>query len=160
MNPRHLFTLKLVSTWFGCGRSPYVPGTVGTLGAIPLVWAFARMGEMRYMLATVTFTIVSIFIAQMYEDLIATEHDASEFVLDEVAGFLVTMTWVPFTWPFVLAGFAIFRVLDILKPFPISFIDKKVPGGVGAMADDLLAGIIANIILQVAIQSGWEAWLR
>jgi phosphatidylglycerophosphatase A len=145
-------TVVLLSTWFGCGYLPKVPGTFGTLGAIPLVWLFQQTGETRYLLFTLAFTVVSIYVAQLYEDTVATEHDPSEFVLDEVAGFLVTMTWVPFTWQWVLAGFVLFRILDMVKPFPISWIDRRIPGGVGAMADDLVAGILANIILQFLLQ--------
>ncbi len=141
-------TLKILATWFGLGRAPKAPGTVGTLGAIPLVYAFGLLGEMPYMMATFAFTVAAIGVAQLYEATIADEHDAPEFVMDEVAGFLVAMTWVPFTWTYVLAGFALFRVFDALKPWPISWVDRKVPGGVGAVADDLVAGIVTNIVLQ------------
>ena len=145
--------VKMLATWFGCGRAPRAPGTVGTLGAIPLVWVFAQFGNYGYMLATMTFVVVSIWIAQAYEDTWATEHDAPEFVMDEVAGFLVAMTWVPLTWQFWLLGFVVFRVLDAAKPFPISWVDRKVPGGVGAVADDLVAGILTNVLLQYALHS-------
>ena len=144
----------ILATWFGCGKFPKAPGTAGTLGAIPLVWALSLLGPLPYMLATLVFTIFAIFVAHVYEAE-SGEHDASEVVIDEVAGFLVTMTWVPFSWTYVLAGFLLFRFFDILKPFPISYIDRKVGGGVGVVADDLLAGILANVILQFLWQKGW-----
>lgn len=150
--------LKIIGTWFGCGLSPVMPGTVGTLGAIPLVWLFARWGEFSYMLATFALVVVAMIVAQLYENVIADEHDPSEFVLDEVAGFLITMTWVPLTWQFVVLGFVLFRVLDIVKPFPISWIDRRIPGGVGAVADDLAAGIVANILLQIVLQYRLLDW--
>lgn len=159
MNPRYVFSLKALSTWFGLGLIPFAPGTWGTIGAIPLVWFFQRMGEMQYMYATALFVVTSVFVAQMYEDQLASEHDPSEFVLDEVAGFLVTMTWVPFTWPYLLVGFILFRLLDILKPWPISWVDAKVPGGFGAVADDLVAGILASVAMQFILHYRWiETW--
>jgi phosphatidylglycerophosphatase A len=146
--------IKIFATWFGLGRAPKAPGTFGTVGAIPLVYLFSRFGEFQYMFATLAFTVAAIMVAHIYELTIADEHDSPEFVMDEVAGFLVTMTWVPFTWQYVLAGFILFRVLDALKPWPISVVDAKVPGGIGAVADDLVAGILANIALQMVLAYG------
>jgi phosphatidylglycerophosphatase A len=107
--------IKIFATWFGLGRAPKAPGTFGTVGAIPLVYLFSRFGEFQYMFATLAFTVAAIMVAHIYELTIADEHDSPEFVMDEVAGFLVTMTWVPFTWQYVLAGFILFRVLDALN---------------------------------------------
>ncbi len=144
--------INILGTWFGCGKSPRAPGTVGTIGALPLVWALSFAGEVPYMAVTFLFAVASILVAQKFEDEFGQgRHDLPEFVMDEVAGFLVTMTLVPFTWQFVLVGFVIFRILDALKPFPISWIDRKVPGGVGVVADDLVAGILANILLHVSL---------
>ena len=147
--------IKILATWFGLGRAPKAPGTVGTLGAIPLAYVFSRFGEYQYMFATVAFTVLSIMVAHVYELTIAEEHDSPEFVMDEVAGFLVAMVWIPFTWPYVLAAFVLFRFFDAVKPWPISVVDAKVPGGVGAVADDLVAGIVTNMILQFVLAQGW-----
>lgn len=148
-------SLNILATWFGCGLVPKAPGTVGTLGAIPLVWLFTQLGDFGYMAATLIFTVFAILVAHFYElSHLEEDHDSSRFVLDEVAGFLVTMTWLPFGWATVLAGFVVFRFFDILKPFPISWIDRKILGGVGVVADDLAAGILGNIILQVLFQKG------
>jgi phosphatidylglycerophosphatase A len=69
------------------------------------------------------------------------------------------MTWMPFTWAYLLAGFVLFRLFDILKPFPISWVDRRVPGGFGAVADDLLAGILASIAMQLILHFRLiEAW--
>lgn len=146
--------LGWLSTWFGLGRAPKAPGTFGTLGAIPLVWYFQRWGELPYLGLTLAFTVLAVLVAHLYETIIASEHDAPEFVMDEVAGFLVAMTWLPFTWTWVLLAFVLFRLLDAIKPFPISWVDRRVPGGVGAVADDLVAGILTNVCLQAALQSG------
>ncbi|MGE4131952.1 MAG: phosphatidylglycerophosphatase A [Bdellovibrionales bacterium] len=146
--------IVVLSTWFGCGRFPKGPGTAGTLGAIPLVWAFAQIGPMPYLVATFLTTVIAMVVAQLYEDMIIQSHDAPEFVLDEVAGFLITMAWIPLTPIYLIAGFVLFRVLDIWKPFPISYLDRKVPGGIGTVADDLVAGIVANVILQFVFTRG------
>ena len=143
-----------LATWFGCGKSPRAPGTVGTVGAIPLVWAMSFLMPMPYMLGTIILIIFAIWVSHLHEAITGV-HDSKEVVIDEVAGFAVTMTWVPFTWTYVLAGFVIFRILDAVKPWPISYIDREVKGGVGIVADDLLAGILSNIILQVLWQKRW-----
>lgn len=149
MSPRYVLSVKALGTWFGLGLVPFAPGTLGTIGAIPLVWFFQSLGELQYLFATFIFIFVSILVAQMYEDQMGAGHDPGEFVMDEVAGFLVTMALIPFTWTYVLTAFVIFRLLDILKPFPISWVDKRVPGGFGAVADDLVAGIVASLAMQL-----------
>lgn len=146
--------VSLFVTWFGCGRVPWAPGTFGTLGAIPLVWAFAQLNPVGYMIATFSVVVAGIFTSQMYLDFNPSIEDPGEIVIDEVAGFLITMTWLPFTWQWLLLGFILFRALDILKPPPISYIDQKIKGGIGVVADDVLAGIIASVILQVAYAQG------
>ncbi len=147
-------SLMIFVTWFGCGKSPVAPGTVGTLGALPLVWLVAQLNPLGGMIFIFTFTVAAMLLAHMHE-LMTGAHDPGEVVVDEVVGFLITMLWIPFHWPNVLAAFVIFRILDILKPFPISYIDRKVKGGVGAVGDDLLAGIIGNVILHALLQNGW-----
>ena len=146
--------ITLLATWFGCGKLPRIPGTFGTLGAIPLVWLFSLFGPMPYMLATLVFSIAAIFVSHLYE-VEGGEHDASEIVIDEVAGFLVTMVWIPFAWKYVLVGFVLFRAFDMIKPFPISYVDRQIKGGVGVVGDDLIAGILSNIILQYIWQKGF-----
>jgi phosphatidylglycerophosphatase A len=148
MNSIQKRSLNLLATWFGCGLSPRAPGTVGTLGAIPLLWLMQRLPEMQYLYATVGFTVFAIVVASVYELEIAKSHDQPEVVIDEVAGFLVTMAWLPFNWTYVILGFVLFRFFDALKPFPISYLDRHIEGGVGVVADDIAAGVICNIILQ------------
>lgn len=76
-------------------------------------------------------------------------HDASEVVIDEVIGYLIAVTWLPFTWQTFVFGFALFRLFDIWKPLFIGIMDKRMKGGVGTVVDDVAAGIVANVILQV-----------
>lgn len=144
-----------LATWFRCGRSPKAPGTVGTLGAIPLVLLFSFTGQWGYLALTVIFCFVAIEVSDAFEKQ-HNCHDAKEIVIDEVAGFLVAMAWLPMTWQSFAAGFTLFRVLDALKPWPISWVDRNGRGGMGVVADDLLAGIITNIVLQIVfVQTEW-----
>jgi len=147
--------LKQFVTFFGAGLSPKAPGTAGTLAAIPLTFFLIWLGPFFHMTATVVLTIAAIIACEKYEKQIGG-HDHSHIVIDEVVGFLITMTWLPLTWQSFAFGFLLFRLFDILKPWPISHFDKKVTGGLGVVVDDVVAGIFANILLQVIYtKTGW-----
>ena len=137
----------MLATGFGSGYFPKIPGTAGTFFAIPIVLLFGLSGELGYVAITFAFIIFSIFVCQGYERFYAG-HDRSEVVIDEIAGFLVTMVLLPLTWKSLTLGFLLFRFFDILKPFPIGYLDRKVKGGFGVVVDDLAAGLVANFILQ------------
>jgi phosphatidylglycerophosphatase A len=139
--------LKKMATVFGVGLMKKAPGTWGTVAAIPIVLALSAAGPLVYMVVTVLFTPVAILAADFYEQDKGV-HDLPEVVIDEVLGFMITMTWLPMTWQSMLIGFALFRLLDIAKPFPIGYLDKKVQGGLGVVIDDVAAGIIASLIMQ------------
>ena len=83
------------------------------------------------------------------------EHDFGGIVWDEIAGYLITMWLVPLTWQTIIAGFILFRFFDILKPWPIKWLDRKVHGGFGIMIDDVLAGVFAGALLLLAVDWGW-----
>ncbi len=140
--------VEWLAWWFGLGRMPFSPGTFGTIGAIPLVYGLACLGPIPYMIGTLVFIVFAIFVAHAYETMHG-EHDSSQIVIDEVAGFLVTMTWVPLTLKMWFAGFVLFRLFDIVKPFPISYLDQRIEGGFGTVIDDVAAGLAANVILQL-----------
>jgi phosphatidylglycerophosphatase A len=142
------FFIKTLATGFGLGLMPVAPGTFGTLLGIPFAYFLHFKGPMAYMLATFIFSLFAIVISEMAGPLFG-ESDSPKIVIDEVAGFLVTMTWIPVTWQGLLAGFILFRFFDALKPGPIGYLDRKVKGGLGVVVDDLAAGIAANIILQI-----------
>lgn len=139
-----------IATVFGVGRIPKAPGTWGSLVTLPLVLGLMWLGPLVYMAATLAMAIVAIIAAEQYEQQ-SEKHDSKEIVIDEVAGMLVTMTMLPMTWQSFVIGFILFRLLDIFKPFPISYFDRKVPGGFGVVLDDLVAGMIANGILQLML---------
>lgn len=147
--------LLLIATYFQIGKFPKAPGTVATLATIPLWWALSQTGPILYMIITLILFPVGVIAAQAYEAQSDT-HDSKEIVIDEVVGFLITMTWLPMTWQSVVFGFAIFRFLDIVKPPPIRQLDRKVPGGLGVMLDDVVAGIIGSVLMQlIYTQTNW-----
>ncbi len=147
--------ITLAATWFGVGYLRPAPGTWGTLAAFPLVFLLAALGPYGYMFAAIVVAVLAIWIAHLYDGA-SGEHDRSEIVIDEVAGLVVTMTWLPLTWQSCVLGFVLFRLLDVLKPPPINWIDRRLRGGIGVVGDDLVAGVIANAILQfVFVQTTW-----
>lgn len=147
--------LLLIATFFNIGRFPKAPGTVATLATIPLWWALAQTGPIIYMIVTILLIPLGIMASQAYEAQ-ADHHDSKEIVIDEVVGFLITMVWLPMTWQSLVLGFILFRFLDIVKPPPIRQLDKHVKGGVGVMIDDIAAGLIGSLILQVIYtQTSW-----
>ena len=140
--------IKMLATFFYSGCAPKAPGTFGTLAAIPLWYMLAQFSILPYMVVVFILAILGILVSQAYESVVQ-KHDSKEIVIDEVVGFLITMTWLPLTWQSAVFGFVLFRFFDILKPPPIRQLDQKIGGGVGVMVDDIAAGIICNIILQI-----------
>ena len=104
--------LLLIATFFNIGKSPKAPGTVATLATIPLFILMSRLSDVTYLVSVFAIIILGIFAAQAYES-VATEHDSKEIVIDEVAGFLITMALVPCTWKSIVLGFALFRLFFI-----------------------------------------------
>ncbi len=148
-------TLLWIATLFKIGKFPKAPGTVATLATIPIWWALWQTGPIIYMIVTIVLFPIGVMAAQAYENH-SNSHDSKEIVIDEVVGFLITMTWLPMTWQSVAFGFVIFRFLDIVKPPPIRQLDRKVPGGFGVMLDDVVAGIIGSLIMQTLYtQTSW-----
>lgn len=144
-NPIHFLAIG-----FGSGLMPKAPGTFGTLAAIPVYLLLVQFDIWLYILATCIITVAGVFICD-YTSKALGVHDHSGIVIDEVAGFLITMIAVPFQWQWILVGFVLFRLFDIVKPWPISWLDKRVQGGFGIMIDDVLAGVFALICLQLII---------
>lgn len=132
----------------GSGLVPKASGTFGTLAAVPLWWLLAQMPGWGYLLATAVIAGAGIFICgRTARDL--GVHDHGGIVWDEIAGYLVTMILAPVTPLSAAAGFVLFRLFDIAKPWPIGWLDARVGGGTGIMVDDLLAGVYAAVILQL-----------
>ena len=151
-NPVHFLAFG-----FGSGLSPKAPGTAGTLVAM-LLWPLLAGLPLEIYLAIVAVVSVGGFYlcGKTASDL--GVHDHPGIVWDEIAGYWLAMAAIPCTWYWMLAGFVLFRLFDIWKPWPISWLDKQVHGGVGIMADDLLAGLFAWILLFGAMQFGVKQW--
>lgn len=145
---RRVFVLIQLATLFGVGRIPKAPGTWGSLAALPVCWGLLLLGPFVYMGITLLLILLAVMAAEAYE-IKFQSHDSKEIVIDELVGMLVTMTWLPLDWQSFVFGFALFRFFDVLKPFPIRYVDRRVPGGIGVVADDLLAGLFSNILLQL-----------
>lgn len=134
----------------GSGLLPRAPGTAGTLVAVPLVLLMNGMLLWQYLAITAFVVGAGIWICGVAARQLAV-HDDPSIVWDEIAGFLITMTAAPPGWLWLVTGFVLFRLFDITKPWPIRTVDRCVAGGLGIMLDDVLAGIFALIVLQLAV---------
>jgi phosphatidylglycerophosphatase A len=141
----------VAATWFGTGLSPYASGTVGTFAAIPFYYLLSRLDSPLYMIVTVAFTLLACRICGLAESAFG-EKDSGKIVIDEVAGYLVAMTAVPFSWKGVAAGFLLFRFFDITKVPPARFFDRHVKNGYGVVLDDVVAGLYSCIILHFLLR--------
>ncbi|GGA99955.1 phosphatidylglycerophosphatase A family protein [Agarivorans gilvus] len=144
-NPLHLCALGL-----GSGLSPKAPGTAGTVAAIPLYLLLAQLPLSGYLLALVVSFVFGVWCCQKASDDMGV-HDHGAIVWDEFVGFWITMLLVPVSPLNILLGFLLFRLFDIVKPWPIKVLDKKVHGGFGIMIDDVLAGVFAAISMQIIL---------
>lgn len=141
-NPVHILAYG-----FGSGLSPWAPGTCGTVLAVLLYVLFPPMHWSVYLLMIV-FTFVSgIWLCgKTSRDL--GVHDPGGIVWDEFVGYWVTMFMAPAGWQWIAGGFVVFRILDILKPWPIKWFDAQIGGGLGIMLDDVIAGIMGALFIQ------------
>lgn len=138
---------------FGCGAGaiPVAPGTFGTLVAIPLYLLLQHLPLLAYLGVVLLMTVVGIWLCDRTAAEIGV-HDHSGIVWDEIVGYLLTMIAAPPGWLAVVLGFVLFRLFDIVKPWPIRQADRRVGGGFGIMLDDVLAAIYAGLILQLIMR--------
>jgi phosphatidylglycerophosphatase A len=135
---------RWLATWFGCGLSPKAPGTVGSIGAVPLHFALATLGPIPHAAAIIALSAAGTWAANEIARAEGIE-DPQKVVIDEVCGTLIAMGMVSGASVGIrLLGLVLFRVLDITKPGPIDTVQRLEPPGVGIMADDLLAGVVAG----------------
>jgi len=143
-NPIHL-----LATGFGAGLAPFAPGTFGTLVGVALYLGLGGLPLAVYLGAVLVLLLVGVPLCGVTaRDLEVDDHPG--IVWDEIVGYLVTMVAAPTGWPWVAAGFALFRFFDVLKPWPIRTIDERMKGGAGIMLDDVLAGVFAGLCLQAS----------
>ncbi|GFO53168.1 phosphatidylglycerophosphatase A [Geomonas sp. Red276] len=143
--------IVLAATWFGTGFSPFASGTVGTVGAIPFYLALSFLPLPLYLLTTAAFTLLACWISGR-AGVIFGEHDSGKIVIDEVAGYLVTMIAVPPTWQGVVAGFFFFRLFDVTKPQPARWFDRSLKNGYGVVMDDIAAGVYACLATHLLLR--------
>jgi len=156
-NPIHL-----AAVGFGSGLAPKAPGTFGTIAAIPVFYLLALLNIEWYIAILIITSLIGFWLCDVTTKAMKV-HDHKAIVWDEFVGYWITMLPVLMLYPeirsgasipvlWVLVGFALFRFFDVLKPFPISWLDKKVDGGFGIMIDDIVAGAFAAIGLYFLIQ--------
>jgi phosphatidylglycerophosphatase A len=137
----------LVAVGFGSGLVPRAPGTAGTVVAIPLFMLMQSLPLVTYLLVTTCLFIAGIWICTYTAEKLGV-HDHPSIVIDEIVGYLITMIAAPEGWLPIVIGFVLFRILDAVKPWPISWFDRNINGGLGIMLDDVVAGVIAMAIIQ------------
>jgi phosphatidylglycerophosphatase A len=138
----------LLATGCYVGYSPLIPGTTGTLAAIPLYLLISRLSPLYYLAILLGSSYIASWAADEAE-VIFQAKDCRHIVIDEMVGFMVAMFMVPPTLRNILLGFFLFRAFDIIKPFPIRVLEERVRGGYGVVLDDIVAGVYANLIIHV-----------
>ncbi|MEO8741674.1 MAG: phosphatidylglycerophosphatase A [Lysobacteraceae bacterium] len=141
--------LGWIASGFGSGFSPRAPGTAGTVAAL-LPWWWLRELPLPYYIAAIVVAFAVGVWASSWVVRRSGVQDPQVVVWDEFVGVWIALIAAPVGWPWMLAGFALFRLFDIWKPWPVSWADEKVGGGLGVMLDDVFAGIYALIVMQVA----------
>jgi phosphatidylglycerophosphatase A len=143
------YPIHFLANGFGTGLMPFAPGTFGTLVGVAVFWLMASMDPVSYAAVVIAMFVAGIFIcAQTARDVDAI--DPGFIVYDEVVGFLVAMYLLPTGLGWIAAGFVVFRIFDIWKPFPIHYIENHLGLGSGIMTDDVIAGIYTLMVLHTA----------
>lgn len=137
---------KIIGSTFGAGFSPVAPGTAGSMVAMAALWFAPPLSTISLVLLAAIFYAGGVWASTICET--DWGHDAGRIVCDEVVGMMITVVALPKHWVIYIAAFAAFRFFDILKPFPINA-SQRLPRGWGVMTDDVLAGIYANLVLQI-----------
>lgn len=139
----------ILSTWFWSGLSPKAPGTVGSLAALPFgILILYYFGAPALGMASLMALLIGWWSTKIYLERTG-KSDPGEVVIDEVAGIWLTLHAADLSPLMILLAFVIFRALDILKPWPIGWLDRKVKGAFGVMIDDYVAGLIGSVLLVI-----------
>ncbi|MBF0454836.1 MAG: phosphatidylglycerophosphatase A [Magnetococcales bacterium] len=137
-----------IATLGGVGKLPKAPGTLGTLATLPLCYLVLEWGLISQLLVLLLVTVVGTWAADVSARVMGNK-DPKQVVVDESAGILLTLLAAPPGWLWLGAGFLLFRLFDIWKPWPVGWLDHNLTGGVGIMADDLAAGLYAWFLLNI-----------
>ncbi|KEY60572.1 phosphatidylglycerophosphatase A [Serratia sp. DD3] len=152
-NPWHL-----LATGFGSGLSPIMPGTMGSIAAIPFWLLLIQLPWPLYLLVLIFSSGIGIYLChKTSKDMQVDDHGS--IVWDEFVGMWITLMMLPVhNWQWVISGFVVFRILDIWKPWPIRWFDRNLHGGLGIMIDDIIAGVLAAVVIYLMgyyWPSGW-----
>lgn len=139
-----------VALGFGSGLSPKAPGTAGSALAIVPFLLLTKLPIWAYVAVVIIGFGVGVYICEMAARRLAVK-DPGMVVWDEFIGLWIALTWLPPGWYYILIGFGLFRFFDILKPWPISYLDRHIGGGLGIMVDDVVAGFFAFVVLQALV---------
>ena len=142
--------LKHIATLGPVGHIPYAPGTFGTLAAFGCSLIFPLAPTAHVILIIVGFIVGSF--ASTAAERAFSQRDSRSIVIDEFVGYYVATLYIPSSLPLLIAAFALFRLFDIIKPLMIQKLELTLSNGMGVMADDILAGIYANMVLQVYLR--------
>jgi phosphatidylglycerophosphatase A len=143
-----------LSTWFGLGLIRPAPGTWGTIGAIPFAYFALKVGNWPFVMLCAFFLFfIGLWAAKKFEEA-TKEHDSGSIVIDEVAGYFIAIIPASPTIIHLGIAFLLFRIFDILKPWPVSWADKKLTGALSVMLDDILAGLYAALIFGGLLYAG------
>jgi len=135
-----------IATTFYSGYFPIAPGTVGSFVAVLILWFLPTLSWLTLSIISITGFLIGVWAANIAEE--SWGHDPGRVNWDEVIGMFITIIVLPKHWVIYGCGFFIFRFFDIIKPFPVNKMEK-LPGGLGIMSDDVMAGIYANIVTQI-----------
>ncbi|MFC3908713.1 phosphatidylglycerophosphatase A [Legionella dresdenensis] len=157
MSDQHSLSAKVwqepayfISFGFGTGLMPTAPGTWGTLAAIPIYLLLAHCSFAVYLVLVLLMLAIGVWLVGKVSNDLGV-HDHPGIVWDEVIGYLLTMATAPVGLGWMVCGFLLFRLFDIWKPWPISYVDQEIKGSFGIMLDDIMAAIPAWFILQLLV---------
>jgi phosphatidylglycerophosphatase A len=144
----------LLAFGFGSGLAKKAPGTFGTIAGIAVYYVLIQTPPWFYVMFTIIGALAGIRICELASRKL-NEHDFNGIVWDEIIGYLMTLWLVPFSWQNIIAGFLVFRLFDIAKPWPISWLDRHIGGGLGIMLDDMLAGLFSFLTMHGLLALDW-----
>ncbi|MDJ0723041.1 MAG: phosphatidylglycerophosphatase A [Desulfobacterales bacterium] len=139
-----------LATGGGCGYSPYAPGTVGSFAALPLGWGLSHLSWGVSLVLVAVFAAAAVHIAHRAGALL-NQADPGAVVIDEIAGVMVACLGLKLSFSGCLITIVIFRFYDVLKPFPVGWLDRRLKGGRGIVADDLAAGLLTNLTFRAGV---------
>jgi len=136
----------LLALGLGSGLSRYAPGTAGTAAAVPFALLLKQLPAPAFWVVLAVLFVAGVYLCGAASRMLG-RHDPGNIVWDEMVGYWLTVALLPLTWTWWLAGFAAFRLFDILKPWPIRWLEQRLPGGLGIMLDDVVAAFYAMLVL-------------